>query len=136
MAVGEEGHVASDGMGAGDDAMGSFTHLLYGLAVRDAVFPEIPLGTVLANFGGGEAFVGAVIPFEEIGGDFGAIGISGQAAGFAGALEGACENQGKRASIEAIADGDGLTFAVRGERDVGESRVGAGEAPGGFAVAD
>jgi hypothetical protein len=136
MAVGEKGHVASYGMGAGDDAMGPFTDLLDAFAVRDAVFPKIPLGTVLADFGGRKAFVGTVVPFEEIGVDFGAICISGETASFPGALEGACEDERKGASVEAITDGEGLTFAVRGERDVGESRVGSGEAPGGFAVAD
>jgi hypothetical protein len=99
MAVGEEGYVTSDGMGAGDDAMGSFTYLLDGFTVRDAVLPKIPVGAVLADFGGGKAFVSAVIPLEEIGVDFGAFRISRQTAGFAGALEGACEDQGKRASV-------------------------------------
>jgi hypothetical protein len=136
MTVGEEGHVASDGMSASDDAMGSFTHLLDGFAIRDAILPKIPVGAVLADFWGGEAFVGTVVPFEEIGVDFSTFRISRQAAGFAGSLERACEDQGKGASVEAFADSEGLTLAVGGERDIGESRVGARKAPGGFAVAD
>ncbi len=136
MAVGEEGYVAAGGFGAGDDAEGTLAYLFHCFAFRDAVGPEIPIGAVFADFRGGEAFVSAVVPFEEVGVGLGAIGIAGQTASFARPLQRAGEDQGKGMGTETGADRQSLLLAVGGEREVGESGVSAGKAPKGFAVAD
>src|SRR5579863_10182499 len=67
VTVGEQRGVPS---GAGyplNHETGAGGDLVDGFSARDAQGPEIPIGHLLANVGGGAPFVGSIIPFEEIG---------------------------------------------------------------------
>jgi hypothetical protein len=118
-----------------DDAVGTGGDGFDGFAVGGAVAEEFPVGILGADFGGAEAFVGAVVPFDEVGVDFGDIAIAGDDAGFVGALEGAGVDLIELDFGEAGGEAGGFGLAVGGEGDIGEAGVLGGEGPGGFAVA-
>ena len=136
VAVGEEGGFAFGLQRPTDDAPGSFRHLFHGLAVDNAVAPEVPTGAVLLDLGGGATFIVAVVPFAEIRIRLGHVEISSIPAGFAGSPEGAGQYQGEPAPVEITPNGLGAGNAVSRKWDIGATGVGAGKAPFGFAVPD
>jgi hypothetical protein len=136
VAVGEQEGVAFGLAGAGDDAGGAFTDLFDGFAVGDAVAPEVPAWAGLADVGGAFAFVVAVVPLHQVGVEEGAVTEAGKACGFAGAEQGACQDELEVDLRETGRELAGAVFAFFGQGEVGVAGVGAGEAPGGFPVAD
>src|SRR5437660_503649 len=60
----------------------------------------------------------------------------GEAAGFAGALQGGDQDEVELAAFQVAADGGGLVAAGFDEGDVRAAGVGSGAAPLGFAMAD
>jgi hypothetical protein len=86
MAVREKGHLPAGCVCPSYHAAGSKANVLDGFAVGYTVAPEVPVRAFLADFRGGQTFIGSVIPFEQIRIDFSAICVSGEAAGFSGSL--------------------------------------------------
>jgi hypothetical protein len=70
-----------------NQAVDPLNDLLWRLSVRATVAPDIPVcrlpcvGELLADFGAGDAFVGAVVPFGDGGGDCNASIGSGRLLG-------------------------------------------------------
>src|SRR5262249_33114123 len=66
----EEKHVALDGPHPPDHAVGSRPDLIRRLASRAAVAEQLPVATLRVDLGAGTTFIGAVVPFREVGLDF------------------------------------------------------------------
>src|ERR1043166_3046935 len=88
------------------------------------------------NLDRAEAFVLAVVPFDQIGIDFGRGAEAGQFARARGTLQGAREDLGKCQSGEPLPKPSGVAFATRRERQIGQPRMLARQAPRRLAVAD
>ena len=76
MTVGEQSAIAAGVERAMNDSLGSSPDLPDGLAVDDAVFPEIPPGAIFLDFCRRTAFVVAVVPLVEIVVDDGVVGVT------------------------------------------------------------
>jgi len=131
----EEG-VATGFADAGNDAVDSRGDIGGGFAVWARVGENGPAGDAFSDFRSGEAFVVAVVPLGEVGGDFGFFGEAGEFAGAAGAEARAAEDEAELTVGEKWLEVSGTLFACGGEGDVGGRGVAAREAPLGFAVAD
>ena len=123
-----------DGADAAHDAVGAGGDLLGRFAAGAAVAKQLPIGILLMDFGGAEAFVLAVVPFDEIGIDDGDRFEAADFASICGADEGAGENFDEFERLEGRAEFAGVLLATLGEVQVGEAGVLAGEAPGGLGV--
>ena len=136
LAVRKEGDVAAESAKPSDHAVGAGCRVDGHVAARAAVFPDVPTGVLLANFGGAKAFVVAVVPFDEFSFDLG-VGIQpGQFAGAAGAQPGAGQHLGKSDAFQARCQSASHLLAMRGQRQISAAGVLAGDRPGRFAVAD
>ena len=136
MGVADEEGVATGVADAGDDAIDPGGDIGSGFAVRARLRENGPAGDAFLNFRSGEAFVVAVVPLGEVGGDFGFFGEAGEFAGAAGAEAGAAQHEAELTVGKKWLEAGGALFAGGGEGDVGGGGVAAGEAPLGFAVAD
>ena len=134
VAAGEDQDVALDGAEAGDDAVGAGGDVGDGLAARRAVVKDVPRGVLAVDLVGAEAFVGAVVPFDQVGVELRGACEAGELAGSAGALQGAGEDGGEGEGLETRPQPAGVALAARGEGEVGAAGVLPGERPGGFAV--
>src|ERR1700760_3048950 len=121
---------------ASDDAIGAGADVSWLLAVRAAIPEQEPAGTVRENLAALATFVVAVIPFEEIGIEFGDAAESGELTGAPRALKRARDDPAKRYAFEALLKPLRLAFAFLRQRDVGAAGVLAACAPFGFAMAD
>src|ERR1039458_6967591 len=74
-------------------------------------------------------------PLAEVGFDNGVL-VAGETAGFAGALQRGSQHEREGASLQVAAYSGGFVAARRGEGNVGETGMGAGAAPFGFAMTD
>ena len=86
------------------------------------------------DFGGAEAFVVAVVPFDEVGVDDGGRFEATELASVRGADERAGEDFGELETLESAGQLAGVLLASLGEGQVGEAGVLAGDAPGGLGV--
>lgn len=136
VAVSEEKRIPIGGKSTLDHCTGAGANLLHGLAVRNAVAKDVPIGAGLANLRAGAPFIIAVIPFDEV--RFG-LRLSAKAGQFAGApraLKRAGQHQGKLPAGEFFANRKSLRFAGRCERNIGQARVCAGNGPGRLPMAN
>ena len=136
VGVANEECVATGFADAGNDAIDSRGDISGGFAVRARLCENSPAGDAFSDFRGGEAFVVAVVPLGEVGGDFGFFGEAGELAGAAGAEAWAAQDEAEFAPGEKWLEAGGALLAGGGEGDVGGGGVAAREAPLGFAVAD
>src|SRR5215218_7604430 len=81
VAVGEEDRVASGLERVGDGSVASGADLSRGLALRDAVAPEVPARALLADLVGGQTFVGPVVVLAQVGFRLGAVAEAGELGG-------------------------------------------------------
>ena len=103
---------ADNVFGAGDYLSGRFT-------AGAAIAEEPPVGAVAADFGAAETFVVSVIPFNEIGVEFGDGFVTSEGAGLGGALQRAGEHFGEGEAFQAFPKFERTAFAVGCERNVG-----------------
>ena len=136
VAVGEQDGVAIGGEGALDGGVGAGTHLFDGFTVRNAVAKDVPAGAGGTDFRAGAALVIAIIPFDQVGFQLSLPAKAGQFTGAHGAPQRAGENEGEPATGEFFADRKGLCFAGRGEGDIGQSCMCAGDGPFRFPMAN
>ena len=64
-------HIAANRADAGDDPVGADAYLLGRFAARSAVAKQLPVRALAQDVGGAPALIVAVIPFGEVGIDFG-----------------------------------------------------------------
>src|SRR4029077_5827672 len=88
------------------------------------------------DFAGRATLVVAVVPFEQVGINFGGVAEPSEGAGASRTLKGTGENPIKLESLKALVEPSGLAFALFRERNIGASRMLAACAPFGFAMAD
>ena len=96
VAMGKERHVtalpwctAGVRAGTGDHPLTALLHLIAALSPWAGVAEDGPVRDALANHGGGQPLVVAVVPFLEIGFDLGLLAQAGQFTGASGPLQGA-----------------------------------------------
>src|SRR4029077_13471474 len=121
---------------AANDAIGAGADLRWLLTVRAPVAEQEPAGSVRKDFAGRATLVVAVVPFEQVGINFGGVAEPSECAGASRTLKGAGENPIKLQSLKALAEPSGLAFALFCERNIRASRMLAACAPFGFAMAD
>jgi hypothetical protein len=119
-----------------DDPVDAGAHRGGRLAPRDAVEPQRPSGSCLANVNCRAALVEAVVPLEQVVAGFDRIAETGQPARFKRPDERAGDDPGELLVGEVRAELAGLLPAVVGERDVRPAGVATAEGPLGLAVAD
>ena len=139
VTVPHEGDIALGHRGdrAPDHARRPGRHLLDGLtgglARRHPVLEHGPVvADLLTDLRGGQSFVGAVVPLQQVVGDLGIE--TGELGGAAGALQGRGKHEGELTSLEQLSGGSGQLLAVGRERDVGAARVLSRERPLGLSV--
>jgi hypothetical protein len=106
------------------------------LASGTAVAKEIPVRPLLVDVGASAPFVFAVVPFEQIAVGFGHGSETRQLARPGRALERTREHAGGRQAAKPLPEPARVLLAALGQRQVGQSRVLAREAPRGLAVPD
>src|SRR5439155_25823917 len=130
----EEQHVPSDCPHPAYHPVGPRSDLVRRLPSRTAVAEQLPVGALGANVGARATLVRAVVPFQEVGLDFRRRAEASQLARSDRPLQGAREHRGERQSLEPLSEPDGLGFALRGQRQVGRSRVLTRDGPGRLTV--
>src|SRR5262245_43827915 len=135
MPAREEQDVAVDGTHPVDHAVGPHGDLVRRFTVGTAVAKQVSLRPLAMDVGAGPSFVAAVVPFEEIGIAFGARAEAGKLTGLGRTLQRAGEHLRECHALEPLGQPTGVLLATRGQRQIRQSRVLAGEAPGRFAVA-
>jgi hypothetical protein len=81
---------------------------------RAAVAEQLPVRALRVDLGRAAALILAVVPFDQIGVDFGHGTKAGQIAGADRALQGTGEDLGKGQSPQPLAEGAGVAFAAFG----------------------
>jgi len=94
----------------------------------------LPIRPFGQDFGGAATLVIAVIPFGEIGIDFGGRTKAGEFASPHRALRRAGQDLGKNHSVQPRRERPRLALAILGQGQIGAAGVLTREAPGGFAV--
>src|SRR3954453_3223188 len=136
VAVGDEGDVAVDGQGLGDDAVGAGAHVVGRLAVGHAVAPQVPARSPLADLRRRDALVVAVVVLEQLVAHLGVRAQAGELGRLPRARQRADEHRGEARAAQLLGQRRGARPARLGQRDVGAARVLAGLRPLGLGVAD
>lgn len=87
-----------------------------------------------ADLGSRLPLVGAVVPLEQIGVDDSARAETGELAGAPGTRERTSKHSLEVNASKALAETAGISFALRGQRQVGPPRVLTRKAPGRLAM--
>jgi hypothetical protein len=127
-------HVSRNRAHSGDNSVCAFTDLLGHFPSGRAVPKQVPIRALGADFDTSEAFILAIIPFDEIGIDFSNGPKPGQLACPARASQRTREHLHENQSLEASAEPPGGLLALDREWEVGESSVLASQGPSSFAV--
>src|SRR5262245_21902754 len=117
-----------------DHAVGPRSDVARRLPSGAAVAEQIPAGPLGVDLDAPSTFVGAVIPFGEVGLDLRRGAEPRQLASPDRAVQGAREHQGEAQSSEPLSEVSGLRLASGGQGDVAHARVLAGEGPRRFAM--
>jgi hypothetical protein len=123
MAVRKDGNLALQQSQSRDDAIGAVGHLFRRFAAGASVSKEIPVWTRLADVHGESSLVVAIVPFGQIGIDFGVSAQPGQLARAYDALAGTHLNASERNALEACAKFPGFVFAHNGQGNIRAARV-------------
>src|SRR5262249_52243041 len=134
MPARKEQYVTLDGAHPTHHAVGPGTDLLRGFASGAAVAEQLPVGALPVDLCGAAALILAVVPFDQIGIDFGPGPEAGQLTGPGRTLQGTGENLCERQSFQPVPELAGVALVTFGQRHVGKSRMLAGAAPGRLAV--
>src|SRR5215470_3756393 len=134
MRAGEQQHLALDRAYATHHAVGSRADLRRRFSSGTTVAEQLPAWTLRQNLRGAPAFVLPVVPFDQIAVGLGHAPESRQLAGPRRALQRAREDSCEGESAQPLAEPASVALAARRQRQIGESRMLAGDAPCGFAV--
>jgi len=135
MPAGKEEYGAVDGARPVQDVVRSRSDVIHRLSPRRSVTEDIPAGTSRQDVFGGQAFIVAVIPFDQVAIDFRPLSETGQFACVASALQGAGKDAREFQSFEPFSQAARVTFAPLCEWQVSEPCVLSAQRPRGFAVA-
>lgn len=136
VAVSEKRNVTFRGERAFDHFTGSCRYLADGLSAGHAVAKDRPSRAFPLDLAGGQPFVRAIVPFRQPRVRLRHPAETSQFTRLRCALQRTREHQCERMSGEEPAHRDGALNAIRSQRNVGASGMGAGDAPFRFAVAD
>src|SRR6185503_5450100 len=134
MSAREEQRVALDRPHPADHTIRARAHLLRRLSARAAVAEELPVRALGPDLGAAPPLVRAVVPLDQVLVDLGRGAEPRQLAGAGGALQRAREHPGEGQAAQAVAEPARVTLSALGQREIGQPRVLAGDAPGGLAV--
>ena len=134
MAAGKNQHVAGDGPGAIQNAIRPRGDLSGGFTAGAAITKDLPAGASRLNLRQFKPFEIAIIPLDQIMIHHGSAAEAGKFTGAGGALQGTRENFGEADSAQPFPQFAGIAFAMRGQRQIRQSRVLARKAPGRFAM--
>src|SRR5438093_13678416 len=81
-----------------------------------------------------ETFIFAIVPFDQVAIDFGCVSEASHFAGASGALQGTREDLREHSFSQPSPKPAGVAFATLGQRQIGQFRMLAREAPGGLAM--
>src|SRR6266576_4985976 len=105
------------------------------LSPGTTVTKQSPVRPLLQDISCAAALVFSVVPFDQIGIDFGHGTEASQFAGASGSLQQAGEHLGDAKFAQSFPEPSGVAGAALSQWQIGQSRMLAGEAPSGFAVA-
>src|SRR5262245_20367107 len=134
MSAGEQQHVSTHSPQAAHGPVSPGDDLGRRFPSRAAVAEQLPVGALCPNLGRPPSLILAVVPFQQIGIDFGDAPKAGQFTCPAGALQGAGEDLDERQSLQTLLKPGGVALAALGQRQIGQSCVLAREAPRGLTV--
>src|SRR5271166_3636794 len=112
-------HVAFDRAHPAHDAIGPRAYLARRLSSGAAVTEELPFRALRMDLSRAAALVLAVIPFDQVGVDFGRGAKAGQLARPHRALQGTGDYLSKSQSAQPLAEGAGVAFAAFSQGQVG-----------------
>src|SRR5277367_4238921 len=134
MPTGKQQDISIDGTDAFNYTVRPHADLLRRFASRTAVAEEIPVRPLAKNFGGGQTFILAVVPFHEVRIGFRAGSEAGELASSSRTLQWAGKHLGKFHASHAFSQPLRVALAIRGQWQVGKASVLPGESPGRVAV--
>ena len=123
-----------DGPDTLDDAIRSRADLIESFSAGEAIAKQFPIRTLRLDFRGGESFVIAIIPFDEVGVDFGCLTEAGKLARAPRPKQRTGKHFAELLIFEPLAELAGIALTAWGERQVRQPCVLAAQCPGGFAV--
>jgi hypothetical protein len=115
-------------------AIRSRADLIERFAAGETVAEYLPIGALGANVCSCEAFVIAVVPFDQVAINVSLRAESRQFARARGALEGAGPDACEFHALEALAQAAGVTFSASGQWQVGSPGVLSTDRPGGLTM--
>src|SRR5262245_7547393 len=134
MSAGEQQHVSTHSPQAAHGPVSPGDDLGRRFPSRAAVAEQLPVGALCPNIGRPPSLILAVVPFQQIGIDFGDGPKAGQFTCPAGALQGTGKDLGERQSLQALLKPGGVALAALGQRQIGQACMLAREAPRGLTV--
>src|SRR5262249_1362215 len=105
-----------------------------GFSSRTTIPEQLPVGAPDVNFNSAAALVITVIPFQQVAIDLGNVPEAGQFACSGRARQRTGEHFGEGVATQPLCETAGVVFTTLGQRQIGESRMLARQAPGGFAM--
>src|SRR5436190_1571959 len=133
VAVGDERDVAVGAQDLVDDAVDAAADIVGRLAVRGAVAPQVPVGPSLADLGGRDALVVAVVELEQVVAQL--RRQAGQLCGLPGARQRRGEDERELATADAVDQRPGAVAPLLRQRHIGAPRVAPVARPLGLRVA-
>src|SRR5262249_32460132 len=130
----EQQHVAIDGADSAYHTVGPRSDLVRRLPSRAAVAEQLPVRALGVDLRAGTTFIGAVVPFHEVGIDFRHRAEASELARSNHPLQGAGEHRGELRSLEPLSEPGGFGFTFRRQREIGQSRVLVRDGPGRLPV--
>src|SRR5262249_335634 len=123
MSAGKDQNVAFDGAHAMDNTISTGANLFRRFSVRAAVSEQIPVGSLCMNLYGADTFVITVIPFDQIGIDFGDAPEACPFTGSRSSLQRAGQYFREDQSSQPFSKTRGVALAALGQRQVGKTGV-------------
>jgi hypothetical protein len=134
MSAGKKEHIASDCSGTQHNAIGALCYLRWRFAAGAAVSEQSPVWTFSQDLGRAQPLIFTVVPFHKIGIGFRNGREPRQFAGSRRTLQGAGKYLCELQALQSFPKAPRMEFTIRGQGQVGETRVLARHRPGGVTV--
>src|SRR5262249_60485952 len=132
--AGKEQNIPPDGPHSAYHAVGPDTNLFRGFPSRTTIAEQLPVRALGVDFTGTAAFVISVIPFQQVAINLGNAAEAGEFACPGRAHQGTGEYPDESQAAQPLPKTAGVALATLGQRQIGESRMLARQAPGSLAM--
>jgi len=127
-------HIPRNGTNSLHDAVCSRCHLPRHFSPRAPITERFPVRALSQDVNRAAALILAVVPFDQVGVNFGDVSKTRQFAGPPGTLQRAGKHLGEGESPKSFSESSGDLLAVLGQRQIGTPGMLPSKAPGRFTV--